>query len=115
MSLERMIRELNSFLSGWVTYFRHAAMKSHLVELDGWIRRKLRCVRLKHCKRVKPMVDFFVRQGVSLRSAWCTALSGKGWWRKSGTPAATQAMSTSWWETLGLVNLVGRYDTLQAS
>ncbi len=43
------------------------------------------------------------------------ALSGKGWWRKSGTPAATQAMSNSWWETLGLVNLVGRYVSLPAS
>ena len=115
ISLERMIGELNSFLTGWVTYFRHAAMRSHLVELDGWVRRKLRCVRLKQCKRVKPMVDFFVRQGVSLRQAWCTALSGKGWWRKSGTPVANQAMSTSWWEKLGLVNLVGRYASLQAS
>lgn len=115
ISLERMIRELNSFMTGWVTYFRHAAMKSHLTELDGWVRRKLRCVRLKQCKRVKPMADFFVRQGVSLRAAWCTALSGKGWWRKSGTQAATQAMPNSWWEKLGLVNLVGRYESLQAS
>jgi RNA-directed DNA polymerase len=115
IGLERMIGELNSFVSGWVTYFRHAAMKSHLAELDGWVRRKLRCVRLKQCKRVKPMVDFFVRQGVSLRSAWQTALSGKGWWRKSGTPAANQAMPSSWWERLGLVCLVGRYEALQAS
>jgi RNA-directed DNA polymerase len=115
ISLERMIRDLNSFLSGWVTYFRHAAMKSHLADLDGWIRRKLRCVRLKQCKRVKPMVDFFVRQGVSLRTAWCTALSGKGWWRKSGTHAATQAMPNSWWDKLGLVNLGRRLASLQAS
>jgi RNA-directed DNA polymerase len=115
IGLERMIGELNSFLSGWVVYFRHAAMKSHLVELDGWIRRKLRCVRLKQCKRVKPMVDFFVRQGVSPRQAWCTALSGKGWWRKSGTPVANQAMPSSWWDRLGLVNLVRRYATFQAS
>ncbi|AWM37970.1 Group II intron-encoded protein LtrA [Gemmata obscuriglobus] len=113
IGLERMVRELNSFLTGWVTYFRHAAMKNHLTELDGWVRRKLRCVRLKQCKRVKPMVDFFARQGVSLRQAWCTALSGKGWWRKSGTPVANQAMPSSWWETLGLVNLVGRYEKLQ--
>lgn len=110
-----MIRELNSFLNGWVTYFRFATMKSHLVELDSWIRRKLRCVRLKQCKRVKPLVDFFVRQGVSLRNAWCTALSGKGWWRKSGTQAASQAMPTSWWDRLGLVNLVRRWESLQAS
>jgi RNA-directed DNA polymerase len=115
ISLERMIRELNSFLTGWVTYFRHAAMKSHLTDLDGWVRRKLRCVRLKQCKRVRPMVDFFVRQGVLLRQAWCTALSGKGWWRKSGTPVANQAMGTSWWAKLGLVNLVRRYEALQAS
>lgn len=110
-----MIRELNSFLTGWVTYFRHAAMKSHLVEMDGWVRRKLRCVRLKQCKRVKPLVDFFVRQGVSLRHAWCTALSGKGWWRKSGTPTATQAMSIRWWDDLGLVNLVDRYEAFPVS
>lgn len=115
ISLGRMIRELNSFLNGWVTYFRHAAMKNHLTGLDGWVRRKLRCVRLKQCKRVKPMVDFFVRQGVLRRTAWCTALSGKGWWRKSGTPAANQSMGTSWWESLGLVCLVRRYEALQAS
>jgi RNA-directed DNA polymerase len=110
---ERMVGELNSFLSGWVTYFRYAAMRNHLVELDGWVRRKLRCVRLKQCKRVKPMVDFFVRQGVSPRPAWCTALSGKGWWRKSGTPVANQAMPSSWWRGLGLVCLVDRYEALQ--
>jgi RNA-directed DNA polymerase len=38
-----VIGELNLFLNGWVTYFRHAACKSHLQRLDEWIRRKLRC------------------------------------------------------------------------
>jgi RNA-directed DNA polymerase len=112
ISLDRMIRELNSFLTGWVTYFRHAACKTHLTELDGWIRRKLRCVRLKHCKRTKPLMDFLHRQGVSLRNAWLTALSGKGWWRLAGSPAAAQAMSNQWFASLGLVNLVQRYATL---
>jgi RNA-directed DNA polymerase len=115
ISLDRMIRELNLFLTGWVTYFRHAACKSHLTELDGWIRRKLRCVRLKQCKRTKPILDFLHRQGVPLRKAWLTALSGKGWWRLAGSPSATQAMSNQWFESLGLVNLVQRYVTLQAS
>lgn len=114
ISLDRMIRELNSFLTGWVTYFRYAACKSHLLALDGWIRRKLRCVRLKHCKRTKPIMDFLCRQGVSLRNAWLTALSGKGWWRLAGSPSASHAMSNQWFESLGLVNLVQRYATLQA-
>jgi len=112
--LDRMIRELNSFLTGWVTYFRYAEGKSHLAVLDSWLRRKLRCVRLKQCKRAKPIADFLSRLGVSMPTAWCTALSGKGWWRLAGSPAATQAMSNRWFEVLGLVNLVQRYATLQA-
>jgi RNA-directed DNA polymerase len=115
IGIDRMIRELNSFLTGWVTYFRHAACKGHLQGLDGWVRRRLRCVRLKQCKWTKTICDLLHRRGVSLRNAWLTALSGKGWWRLAGTPSANQAMSNQWWfDELGLVNLVQRYETLQA-
>ena len=87
VSLERMIRELNSFLTGWVTYFRHAACKSHLTELDGWIRRKLRCVRLKQCKRAKPIADFLHRQGVSPRRCVADGAVGEGLVATGGQPS----------------------------
>ena len=113
IGLRQMIGELNTFLSGWVTYFRHAACRTYLNELDGWVRRKLRCMRLKQCKRTKPIADFLRRLGVGERSAWLTALSGKGWWRLSATPATQAGMSTTWFASLGLVGLVHRFDTLQ--
>ena len=49
-SLERMIEQANRFTVGWVTYYRHAQCKSALRDLDGWLRRKLRCVELKRCQ-----------------------------------------------------------------
>ncbi len=113
ISLERMIQELNSYLTGWVTYFRYAACKSHLRQMDEWIRRKLRCVRLKQRKRVKAIADFLQRLGVPERSAWRLALSGKGWWRKAGSPQACQAMTIAWFRQRGLVNLTERYVELQ--
>lgn len=114
IGFNQMIRELNSFLTGWVTYFRYAACKSHLTALDGWIRRKLRCVRLKQCKRTKTIADFLRQLGVPTWNAWCTALSGKGWWRLAGSPSVTHAMTDQWFASLGLVNLVQRYVTLQS-
>lgn len=114
ISLDQMIRELNSYLTGWVTYFRYAACKSHLTDLDGWIRRKLRCVRLKQCKGTKTIADFLNRLGVPTWTAWCTASSGKGWWRLAGSPSATHAMTNQWFVSLGLVNLVQRYQRLHA-
>jgi RNA-directed DNA polymerase len=113
ISLEQMIGELNSYLTGWVTYFRYAACKSHLQRLDEWIRRKLRCVRLKQRKRVKPIADFLQSLGVSEENAWKLALSGKGWWRKSGTPQANQAMTIAWFKVQGLVSLSERHAELQ--
>ena len=113
VSLNRMISELNSFLTGWVTYFRLANAKTHLIGLDEWIRRKLRCVRLKQRKRAKPIADFLRGLGVPEWRAWRLALSGKGWWRMAGSPQATEAMTLQWFKEQGLVSLTDRYLELQ--
>lgn len=113
VSLAVMIAELNSFLNGWLVYFRYAECKSHLRELDGWIRRKLRCVRLKQCKRVKTIADFLRSLGVPEWRGWIMALSGKGWWRLSGSPQANEAMTNAWFQEQGLTNLSQRYATLK--
>jgi RNA-directed DNA polymerase len=113
VSLEAVIQELNSFLTGWVTYFRCAECKSHLHRLDEWIRRKLRCMRLKQRKRPKPIAEFLQSLGVPEWRAWLLALSGKGWWRMAGSPQASEAMTIAWFKEQGLVSLVDRYVVLK--
>jgi RNA-directed DNA polymerase len=115
IALERMIREANSLTTGWVTYFRHAACKSALRDIDDWLRRKLRCVRLKQCKRAKPIADFLVKHGVPTHRAWLLAGTGKGWWRRSGSPPANEAMTLRWFGELGLVSLQAHHAALQAA
>ena len=51
------------------------ACKTHLQRLDEWIRRKLRCVRLKQCKREKTIADFLPSLGVPEWRSWILALS----------------------------------------
>jgi RNA-directed DNA polymerase len=114
IGLEQMIREVNAFVTGWVTYYRYAACKTLLQRLDEWVRRKLRCVRLKQRKRVKSIADFLIALGVPEWNAWVMALSGKGWWRKAGTPQAHQAMNLAWFKSQGLSSLLERYVTLQS-
>jgi RNA-directed DNA polymerase len=112
-SFTQRIRQLNVSLNGWVAYYRYAECKNHLRWLDGWVRRKLRCVRLKQRKRPKPIADFLQSRGVPAGRAWLLARSGKGWWRLAGSPSATEAMPTRWFEELGLVSLTVRYAELQ--
>lgn len=104
-SLEQVILELSKKLGGWVNYFKLIDRPEQLKSLDSWIRRKLRCYRLKQRKRSYPIARFLIEQGVKPCSAWNTAKSGKGWWRLSATPALQQAMSNAWFEEQGLINL----------
>jgi RNA-directed DNA polymerase len=113
ISLARMISELNAFTVGWVTYFRHAHCKKHLQRLDEWTRRKLRCLRLKQCKRKKAIADFLQGLGVPEWRAWMLALTGKGWWRMALSYQATEAMTLAWFEKQGLLSLTNRYLALQ--
>jgi len=109
VSMERVIRELNEYLTGWITYFRYAQCRKYLRHLDQWLRRKVRCYRLKQRKRAKPIVDFLMNQGVPEWRSWLLALTGKGWWRMAGSPQASEAMPIQWFEKIGLINLTSRY------
>lgn len=112
VSIEQVIEEINQFIIGWVTFFRHAACRTHLVEMDKWLRRRLRCLRLKQCKRTKSIADLLRQLGVPEWRAWITALSGKGWWRLAGSPSAQEGLSDAWFGSLGLVSLSVRYEQL---
>jgi len=108
-SLAEIIKELNKILPGWLNYFRYAKMKEHLKDLDQWIRRKLRCYRLKQCKRTYAIKEFLTKLGVQANSSWLVALSGKGWWRLSNTQQLRRAMNLEWFNNQGLFNLTLNY------
>lgn len=113
VKVREMMAELNSFLAGWVTYYRFAACKSHLQRLGEWLRRKLRCVILKRLKRAKTIARFLRRLGVPEGRSWILALSGKGWWRMAGSPQATESMSLQWFAKQRLIDPVQRYGALR--
>jgi len=112
VSFEQIISELNPKLRGWFNYFKHTMSKRLFRDLDSWIRRKLRCFRIKQTKRVIGLVRFLKKQGVVTSQSWIIALSGVGWWRKSATPQIHQAMGNFWFREQNLFNLSLNYEKL---
>jgi RNA-directed DNA polymerase len=112
IKFEQVIAELIPVMRGWLNYFHHARCKSLLKNLDSWIRRKLRCYRLKQCKRTITLQQFLKSRGVETWQSWILALSGVGHWRKSACPQANQALSNKWFDEIGLYNLSLNYEKL---
>lgn len=112
VSFEQVLKELEVVLQGWIQYFKYASMKSKLEKLDGWLRRRLKCYRLKQCKRVIGIVRFLTSLGVEKTLSWRTALSGKGWWRLSNSPALNIGMNNVWLAKQGYYSLSESYKQL---
>lgn len=112
VSLDKMLGELRTKLQGWLMYFRHARMSNRIRNLDGWTRRKLKCFRLKQCKRRIGIVRWLRKLGVEETLCWRTALSGKGWWRLSNSPAIGIGMNNEWFTAQGYYSLSVNYQSL---
>ncbi len=112
VSLEEIIGQLRSKLQGWLNYFRYARMNSKMEVLDGWVRRKLKCFRMKQCKRRIGIVRWLRKLGVEETLSWRTALSGKGWWRLSNSPALNMGMNKMWFAQHGYYSLSENHKSL---
>ncbi len=112
INLEEILCQLRTKLQGWLNYFRYARMGSKMEAIDGWIRRKLKCFRLKQCKRTMGIVRWLRRLGVEETLCWRTALSGKGWWRLSNSPALNIGMNKMWFTAQGYYSLSENYKSL---
>lgn len=106
ISLTQMVREINSLMVGWFHYYKIADTISLFRALDAWIRRRLRCFRIKQRKRKYSIKTFLSRQGINHKEGWSLAKSDKGWWRMSLNPVAHKAMSNTWFEQMGLKALL---------
>ena len=109
VSLEQLIHGLNPVLRGWLNYFRYARMKKALGRLESWLRRRIRCFRLKQCKRTIGIVRFLRSRGLVEWQCWILALSSKGWYRLSNTPQASEAMNLAWFTEIGFFSLSSNY------
>ena len=109
ISLDQLVHELNPVLRGWLNYFKLARMNKRLERLDSWLRRRIRCFRLKQCKRASGIFRFLRSRGVPDYRIWPLVGSGKGWYGLACTHASHEAMNLNWFADLGLFSLLANY------
>jgi RNA-directed DNA polymerase len=105
-NLDKTIAALNPVLRGWVSYYRLIEVKGVLQELDGWIRRKLRCLLWRQWKRPATRNKRLQARGLDATRAWKSASNGRGPWWNSGASHMNAAYPKRFFDVLGLVSLL---------
>ena len=103
--MELVIGKLNVYLQGWKHYFGLTNTESQFKSLDSWIRRRLRCYKLKQRKQSSSIVSMLKALGLPDNEARQLGSSGKGLWRLSMTPALHRTLNLAWFKSQGLMSL----------
>jgi RNA-directed DNA polymerase len=106
--LEKIVEEINQLLKGWIGYFRLADTPSIFEEIDHWLRRRLRQLIWKRWKRGRTRFRELVSLGVPRERAALGA-RGKSPWHMAKSPVVHEALSHTYWRSLGLMLLKERY------
>lgn len=103
VKFEQVIAELNTAITGWTNYFRLAKKwLSTMQQIDSWMRRKLRCYRLKQCGRKYTIFKMLRNLGIPERKSWNVVMYSQGWWAMSNRQAVNKAMNNQWFAQMGL-------------
>jgi len=110
--VDKMLEDLNRYTTGWLNYFGIAKVKNLMRDLDGWIRRRIRCYVWKQWKNWRTRARNMVNAGVGRYLAYGTAIGNYGYWKVAGSPAMTKAMPNEYIKQLGYKSLLDHYMSL---
>lgn len=112
-SLTHTIEALNLVLRGWIGYFQLSESKTVWKQLDGWLRRRLRCLLWRQAKTRQRRTAMLRKQGLASARAWHSGHNGQGPWWNSGASRMNHAFPKAFFDRLRLVSLMDTRRYLQ--
>jgi RNA-directed DNA polymerase len=104
-SVAQVVAALRPYLAGWRAYFRLADTPRELGQVDGWLRRRLRLLMVKQCKRGPTLFRLLRNRRVPLRLSSEAAAHCARWWATAAHAALHTAFPNRYFDSLGLPRL----------
>lgn len=92
MGYEQRKTALRNYLHGWAEYFNYADMGNKVLEIDKWLRRRLRMCIWKSWKKPRTRVKNLIRCGIDRWHAYQWGNTSKGYWRIADSWILTRAI-----------------------
>jgi RNA-directed DNA polymerase len=95
-NMKARIKALKRYVSGWLNYFGHSRSYAQVVELDQWLRRRVRLCYWKQWKRPRTRRRHLLALGIPRDQVKLATRSRKGYWRMAGNSIVQRALTKQW-------------------
>ncbi len=109
MSFDERIKKLNEVQRGWINYFKYASIYQKLVDLDGWLRNRLRYCIWHHWKKTEMKRRSLIRLGVDHDIAYAWSRTRMGGWAVAQSPILGTTITIHRLKQRGYIPLIELY------
>lgn len=108
-TMETKIQELSIYLRGWINYVGIANQYQQCVELDHWIRRRIRMCYWKQWRKPRTKIRNLIHLGVPVKLAISCGITSKGYWHSALTEGIYRGLNGAYLAAQGLFSLRDRW------
>ena len=101
-NVQFVINELRRYVQGWMNYFGISHTYAKVLELDEWMRRRVRLYHWKQWKRPGTRRRHFIRLGIDPGEVHRANRSRKGYWRMSQNSLVRFALNNRYLKEQGV-------------
>jgi len=103
--VQDVLDELRRYVTGWLHYFGISHTYTALLELEEWVRRRVRLYYWKQWKRPRTRRRHLLALGISPEVVHMATRSRKGYWRMSANSIVQRALNNRWLHEQGLPDM----------
>ena len=107
------MREVKTFIRGWIGYYRVAEMKRTLMSWDEWLRRRIRMYIWKQWKKPRTEIANLRKLGIPADKAYQWGNTRLGYWRIAGSPVLSCSITNERLAAAGYFSIQGCYFSIQ--
>jgi RNA-directed DNA polymerase len=105
ISMQRRYGDIRTYVQGWMNYFGIALKYNDAVEMDHWLRRRIRMCYWKQWRRARRRIGELIKLGAPRYQAILTGLSRKGYWHLAKTLSTNCGLDKEFLQRQGLTSI----------
>ena len=103
--VQDVITDLRLYVTGWMNYFGISHTYKVVLELDNWLRRRVRLYHWKQWKQPRTRRRNLLRLGANPSTVHMATRSRKGYWRMSANSIVHNALNNKRLKDMGVPEL----------
>jgi RNA-directed DNA polymerase len=103
--VQDVLGELNRYVTGWLHYFSLSDTYTALLELEEWVRRRVRLYYWKQWKQPRTRRRHLLALGIAREEVHMATRSRKGYWRMSANSIVQRALTNRWLQEQGVPDM----------